>query len=129
MHTYVHSAIHTRINICTHACMYTKGILCTWVCMHVFVYIYTYTQIHAHMHVFIPPKKHRYDAIIHMVTAADGAEHHYNLSSNEEGVRTETPEQAKELDKKTSGAWSRYAHVGLCYETYHENVCNMGSHV
>ena len=34
----------------------------------------------------------RYDAVIHLVTAADGAEEFYTLD-DEEGVRTETPEQ------------------------------------
>mmetsp|Transcript_6933 Transcript_6933/g.17217 ORF Transcript_6933/g.17217 Transcript_6933/m.17217 type:complete len:729 (-) Transcript_6933:380-2566(-) len=50
----------------------------------------------------------RYDAVLHLVTAADGAEDHYNLDSNEEGVRQETPEQARELDRKTSAAWSSH---------------------
>lgn len=49
----------------------------------------------------------RYDAIIHLVTAADGAEGHYSLDSNEEGVRTETPELARDLDKKTCAVWNR----------------------
>jgi hypothetical protein len=31
--------------------------------------------------------------VVHLVTAADGAAEHYNLESNAEGVRTETPEQ------------------------------------
>eukprot|EP00285_Hemiselmis_virescens_P000954 CAMPEP_0173413388 /NCGR_PEP_ID=MMETSP1356-20130122/81868_1 /TAXON_ID=77927 ORGANISM="Hemiselmis virescens, Strain PCC157" /NCGR_SAMPLE_ID=MMETSP1356 /ASSEMBLY_ACC=CAM_ASM_000847 /LENGTH=356 /DNA_ID=CAMNT_0014375421 /DNA_START=138 /DNA_END=1204 /DNA_ORIENTATION=- len=54
----------------------------------------------------------RYDSVIHLVTAADGAESFYNLDSNEEGVRTETPAQAIELDKKTSAVWSSHpAHV------------------
>jgi len=50
----------------------------------------------------------RYDAVIHLVTAADGAEKFYNLDSNEEGVRTETAQQAIELDKKTSQAWNSH---------------------
>ena len=39
----------------------------------------------------------RYNAVLHMVTAADGAPSYYRL----EGARSETPEEAIELDKKT----------------------------
>jgi len=45
----------------------------------------------------------RYNAIFHMVTAADGAEAFYTLENN--NARTETPEQAREVDKKTQKAW------------------------
>ena len=47
--------------------------------------------------------KNRYDAVFHLVTAADGAEEFYTLDNNE--ARTETPEEARELDKKTYNAW------------------------
>ena len=46
--------------------------------------------------------KARYDAVFHLVTAADGAEEFYNLSNT---ARTETPEVARMLDKKTYEAW------------------------
>eukprot|EP00835_Amoeboradix_gromovi_P007092 NODE_1053_length_1683_cov_0.205808.p1 type:complete len:411 gc:universal NODE_1053_length_1683_cov_0.205808:1493-261(-) len=45
----------------------------------------------------------RYDAIIHLVTAADGASQFYNLSNNT--VRTESPELAKEIDAKIKNSW------------------------
>lgn len=45
----------------------------------------------------------RYDAVFHLVTAADGALEYYTLSNN--GARTETPEEARELDRKTFNAW------------------------
>mmetsp|Transcript_20667 Transcript_20667/g.31380 ORF Transcript_20667/g.31380 Transcript_20667/m.31380 type:complete len:440 (-) Transcript_20667:76-1395(-) len=45
----------------------------------------------------------RYNAVFHMVTAAEGAESFYTLDNNE--VRTETPEEARQLDKKTVAAW------------------------
>jgi hypothetical protein len=32
------------------------------------------------------------------LSAADGAEEHYNLESNAEGVRSETAEQVRQLD-------------------------------
>jgi len=39
----------------------------------------------------------RYEAVIHMVTAAFGAEQFYTLDTN--GARTETPEQARAIDE------------------------------
>lgn len=45
----------------------------------------------------------RYNAVFHMVTAAEGAETYYTLDNND--TRTETPEQAREMDKKTQRAW------------------------
>lgn len=51
----------------------------------------------------------RYNAVFHMVTAADGAEAYYTLDNN--ATRSETPEQARDLDKKTLKAWSGHAHI------------------
>ena len=45
----------------------------------------------------------RYNAVFHMVTAADGADAFYTLENND--ARTETPEQAREMDRKTQKAW------------------------
>jgi predicted ATPase len=45
----------------------------------------------------------RYNAVFHLVTAAEGAEEFYTLENND--VRTETPEQARAVDVKTRGAW------------------------
>lgn len=42
--------------------------------------------------------RERYDAVFHLVTSADGAEEFYTLSNNT--ARTETPEEARALDKK-----------------------------
>lgn len=44
-----------------------------------------------------------YDMVLHLVTAADGCEEYYTLENNQ--ARSETPEQARELDKKTQDAW------------------------
>lgn len=49
-------------------------------------------------------RDNRYDMVIHLVTAADGAEKHYTLENNE--ARSETPEIAKWLDKKTQAVWN-----------------------
>lgn len=45
----------------------------------------------------------RYDLVIHLVTAAKGAEKYYTLENNE--ARTETPDIARFLDKKTHEEW------------------------
>jgi predicted ATPase len=45
----------------------------------------------------------RYNAVIHMVTAADGAPSFYSLENNV--ARSETPQEAIALDKKTQEAW------------------------
>lgn len=53
--------------------------------------------------------KDRYDAVIHLVTAADGAEEFYTLGNNE--ARTETPEQARVLDRKCIENWTGHSHL------------------
>lgn len=58
----------------------------------------------------------RYDAILHLVSAADGAEEFYNTVTNEQ--RYEKADEAgkalaRELDKKTYNAWTGHPHVRL----------------
>lgn len=50
----------------------------------------------------------RYSLVIHLVTAADGAEEFYTLSNNE--ARSESPEEARLLDRKTQHAWLGHPH-------------------
>jgi CYTH domain-containing protein/predicted ATPase len=45
----------------------------------------------------------RYEAVLHLVTAADGAEAFYTTENN--AVRAETPEQARVLDRRLRDAW------------------------
>ena len=45
----------------------------------------------------------RYNAVVHLVTAADGAEKFYTLENNK--ARRESAEEAKELDRKLCQAW------------------------
>jgi predicted ATPase len=45
----------------------------------------------------------RYNAVFHLVTAAEGAEQYYTLDNNV--VRTETAEEARKLDAMTQAAW------------------------
>ena len=51
-----------------------------------------------------------YDGVFHLVTAANGAEDFYNLSNS---VRKETPEQARELDKKIMSVWTGTPHLRI----------------
>lgn len=56
----------------------------------------------------------RYDAVLHLVSAADGAEQYYTVATNsaryeqanEEGLRL-----ARDLDKKVNKAWSGHPHL------------------
>ena len=50
----------------------------------------------------------RYHLMVHLVTAADGAEEHYTLSNN--AARSETAEEARTLDAKTKQAWLGHPH-------------------
>ncbi len=50
-----------------------------------------------------------YDGVFHLVTAAKGAEQFYTLSNNQ--ARTETPQQARELDDKLIAAWTGHPHL------------------
>lgn len=55
----------------------------------------------------------RYDAVLHLVSAADGAEQYYNTTSNK--VRQEAAdaaglEKARELDRKVIQAWAGHPH-------------------
>lgn len=51
----------------------------------------------------------RYDAVLHLVSAADGAEQFYTTANNAE--RTEGIELARMLDKKVIQAWSEHPHL------------------
>jgi len=45
----------------------------------------------------------RYDAVIHLVTAADGAEKYYTLANNQ--ARYEDVPTAISVDRQLQGAW------------------------
>jgi CYTH domain-containing protein len=51
----------------------------------------------------------RYEAVIHLVTAADGAEAFYTTENN--AVRSETPAQARLLDQRVRDAWVGHPHL------------------
>ena len=54
-------------------------------------------------------RDHRYDAVLHLVSAADGAEKFYITSNNKQ--RTEGLELARVLDKKVIEAWTGHPHL------------------
>jgi CYTH domain-containing protein/predicted ATPase len=51
----------------------------------------------------------RYEAVLHLVTAADGAEAFYTTENN--AVRSETPAQARALDQRLRDAWVGHPHL------------------
>ncbi len=51
-----------------------------------------------------------FDAVVHLVTAADGAEEHYNLDNS---ARYEDLEMARLLDKRTLNAWIGHPHLAI----------------
>lgn len=51
----------------------------------------------------------RYDAVIHLVTVAIGAEQFYTLENN--AARSETPEQAATVDKRLREVWLGHPHL------------------
>ena len=64
--------------------------------------------------------RERYDAVLHLVSAADGAEQFYTTANNSE--RTEGLELARELDKKVINAWTGHPHLRVINN--HENFDN-----
>jgi predicted ATPase len=51
----------------------------------------------------------RYEAVMHLVTAADGAGAFYTTENN--AVRTETPAEARVLDRRLRDAWVGHPHL------------------
>lgn len=52
-----------------------------------------------------------YDGVIHLVTAASGAEQFYTLENNK--ARRETFEEAKNADERTKNAWIGHSHLKI----------------
>ena len=53
----------------------------------------------------------RYNGVIHLVTAAEGAEEYYTGANN--AARIETPEEARSIDKKTIESWLGHPHFKI----------------
>nr|MBP7472108.1 AAA family ATPase [Prevotella sp.] len=65
-------------------------------------------------------REQRYDAVLHLVSAANGAEKYYTTSNNSE--RTEGIELARVMDKKVIDAWTGHPHQRVINN--HENFDN-----
>jgi CYTH domain-containing protein len=68
-------------------------------------------EILAELGLNIESARIRYAGVIHMVTAAEGAEEFYTLSNND--ARKETLEEARILDKRTMKAWLGHPHLAV----------------
>ena len=58
--------------------------------------------------------KDRYDAVLHLVSAADGAEQYYTVATNSaryEQANEEGLQLARDLDKKVNKAWTGHPHL------------------
>jgi hypothetical protein len=53
----------------------------------------------------------RYEAVVHLVSAADGAEKFYSKENNE--ARYESVQEAVELDKRLINAWVGHPHFSI----------------
>lgn len=67
----------------------------------------------------------RYDAVLHLVSAANGAEEFYNTTSNV--VRTEGIDLARQLDRKVIDAWTGHSHLRVINN--HQNFEHKLQHV
>lgn len=67
-----------------------------------------FTEIVREMGYSITDLMNRYKMVVHLVTAASGAEKFYTLENNK--ARSEGIEEARELDKKTNQAWLGHPH-------------------
>ena len=58
--------------------------------------------------------RYRYDAVLHLVSAADGAEQYYTVATNSaryEQANEEGLQLARDLDKKVNRAWTGHPHL------------------
>ncbi|SFG10267.1 AAA family ATPase [Prevotella sp. KH2C16] len=70
-------------------------------------------------------RDHRYDAVIHMVSAADGAEKFYTTATNAQRLEKADNEGlavARHLDKRVMEAWAGHSHLRVINN--HENFEN-----
>lgn len=68
-------------------------------------------EILANFDIDIEKARTRYAGVIHMVTAANGAEEFYTLENNV--ARKETAAEARELDQRTMAAWLGHSHLAV----------------
>lgn len=73
----------------------------------------------------------RYDTVLHLRTAALGAEDHYTLANN--AARVETPEEARLTDERTLAAWVGHPHLRVIpnepHMTFDDKINRAKKHV
>jgi len=65
----------------------------------------------------------RYNAVVHLVTAADGADKFYSLTNN--SARSEGLDEARALDKATRGVWRGHRNhiiIGNTFESFEAKI-------
>ena len=70
-----------------------------------------FNEIRAHLGLSLADVRDSYSAVIFLRTAADGAEAAYTTANN--AARSETPEQARQIDKRTLEAWVGHPHLWI----------------
>jgi CYTH domain-containing protein/predicted ATPase len=70
-----------------------------------------YLEMLAHMWIKLPDLRDRYTSVIHMMSTARGAPDFYTLANN--AARSETPEQAAEIDERIEQAWLGQPHFHM----------------
>jgi CYTH domain-containing protein/predicted ATPase len=70
-----------------------------------------YLDMLAEAHIDLGELRNRYTSIIHLMSAARGAADFYTLANN--AARSETPEQAAELDLRIEQAWLGHPHFTM----------------
>jgi CYTH domain-containing protein/predicted ATPase len=70
-----------------------------------------FNEIRSHLGLSLADVRDSYSAVIFLRTAADGAEQAYTTANN--AARSETPEQARDIDKRTLQAWVGHPHLWI----------------
>lgn len=71
----------------------------------------------------------RYNAVFHLVTAANGAEEYYTLANN--AAKTETPEEARHLDALGIANWTGHPHLHIIDNStdFNGKICRLMDNV
>lgn len=70
-----------------------------------------FNEIRAHLGLSLADVRDSYNTVLFLRTAADGAEAAYTTANN--AARSETPEQARAIDKRTLQAWVGHPHLWI----------------
>lgn len=109
---FLEDEINRLASTCTEPCL----VICDRGALDISTYISAemWQELCESCHTTVEALRARYDAVLHLVTAADGAEHAYTTANNasryekadEAGLRL-----ARELDQKQLQAWTGHPHL------------------